>query len=76
VRIVEALERAEHQLQERLLAESIRPDLRPPTFFANKRSIKFVVRVERRCVTGRRRWAMQGSKSSSKHLTAVGKLSA
>src|SRR4051794_5646102 len=35
-----------------------------------RRSRRFVVRVERRCVTGSLRWAMQASKSSSKQATA------
>ncbi len=37
-----------------------------------RRSRRFVVRVERRCVTGSLRWAMQASKSSSKQATALG----
>src|SRR5215208_4997246 len=35
-----------------------------------RRSRRFVVRVERRCVTGSLRWAMQASKSSSKQARA------
>ena len=33
---------------------------------------EFVVRITRRCFTGKRKWAMQASKSSMKHCTAVG----
>src|SRR3954471_21351950 len=42
----------------------------------NRRSRRFVVRVARRCGTGRRRWAMQASKSSSKQATALGTVAA
>ena len=41
-------------------------------FSSNKRSSRFVVRIARRCVIGKRRCAMHASKSSSKQPTAVG----
>src|SRR5215218_4468928 len=39
----------------------------------NRRSRRFVVRVARRCVTGKRRWAMHASRSSSKQAIALGR---
>ena len=39
----------------------------------NSRSRRFVVLAKRRCVTGRRRCAMQASKSSSKQASALGR---
>ena len=63
--------RAEHELEHRLLAEAVRDDLEPSPLLDE--GVQYVVvRVERRCVTGSLRWAMQASKSSSKQATALG----
>ena len=42
----------------------------------NSGSTRLVVLAKRRCVTGRRRWAMQAPKSSSKQANALGRTSA
>jgi hypothetical protein len=51
---VREFERAEHQLQDGLLAESIRHDLHPPTFFAEQ-ALDQIRRAGRRCRTSGRR---------------------
>jgi hypothetical protein len=66
-------ERAEHELEHRLLAEAIGNDFQPPPFFDEQPFEEVRRLAKRRCVTGRRRCAMQASKSSSKQASALGR---
>jgi hypothetical protein len=61
-----AHQRTEHHFRDRAFTEGIGNVLEAPPLH---RSSKLVVRIARRCVTGKRRWAMQASKSSMKQAT-------
>jgi hypothetical protein len=59
-------QRTEHHFRDRAFTEGIGNDLEAPPLH---RSSKLMVRIARRCVTRKRRWAMQASKSSMKQAT-------
>src|SRR2546422_8190622 len=61
-----------HELQHGALPESVRDDLRAPALLEKEPLEQIVVRITRRWRSGKRRRALQASKSSRKHCPTAG----